>query len=69
MQKSGYKPEKPCYLYVHALDDNYLKVGISTSPKERLTKIKFGYDGEVKPLYKAYFKTSRDALEVESYKM
>lgn len=64
--KSGFKPDKPCYLYLHDLGQDCLKVGISTSPKERLTKLKKGYSGEVRPLYKAYFKDSVSARDVES---
>ncbi len=62
----GYKPNVSCSLYVIAIDDDYLKCGISVEVPRRLAKLKRSCRlDNFKPLYAANFEFAWQAKQLE----
>lgn len=63
--KSGFKPNKPCYLYVLKIGDNALKCGITVNLVDRVSKLKRKSNLTITPLYNVLFDNSIKAKQLE----
>lgn len=61
----GFKPNKPCFLYIMRVGDSAIKCGISINPEDRQDRLNRRSDKDILVLYRFHFETSTKAKELE----